>query len=284
MIVRHVNARMFHTPSIPHVYFPPYNQAQSVDILAKHLPPMPDCAVAASDLTWLWRQYLVVVWQSIAKGVARDLLSFKRVAVSLWLPFLQPVIDGTVKPRDISRLVVAQTRLLQDESHLGDTVLADWDTSTETERNDLYGHHELSYYSKWLMCAAYLASFNPPAQDQIYFMKTSERKRRRKGGGAIGGRKSSARKIPRHLLSPSPFSLDRLLAILHAILPHDLAPSADIDVQISTLTSLRLLLKSGILSSDMLDPSARWKVNIDLDDALKIAKELDFDIADYLSG
>ncbi len=48
--------------------------------------------------------------------------------------------------------------------------------------------HDLPYYSKYLLCAAYLASYNPAKQDAIYFVKSSEKKRRRRGGGATPGR------------------------------------------------------------------------------------------------
>lgn len=241
--------------------------------------------ISESDIAWLWRQYIGIIWNSIAKSVARDLISFEKIANSLWHPFLRPVIDGAVGARDVSRLVVAHTKLLQDEDRLGDTMLADSGHDMALSRpvsTASLNLHELPYYSKWIMCAAYLASFNPPVQDQTYFMKQSDRKRRRRGG-PVAGHRSTARKIPRHLLSPSPFSLDRLLAILQAVMPHDLAPTADVHAQITRLVSLRLLLKSGILGSDMLDLSARWKVNIDRDRVLTIAKTLNFDIADFLS-
>jgi len=54
-------------------------------------------------------------------------------------------------------------------------------------------NHDLSYFAKFLLCAAYLASFNPARQDPIYFMQQSEKKRKRKGGG--GGRPAKHRKV-----------------------------------------------------------------------------------------
>jgi origin recognition complex subunit 5 len=143
--------------------------------------------------------------------------------------------------------------------------------------------HDLPYYSKWLLCAAYLASLNPPRQDNIYFMKATERKRRRKGGGAIAGRESKNRKIPRHLLSPSPFPLDRLLAILQAVLPHDLTPTIDIYTQLATLCSLRLLLRTAVVGGDVLEPGAKWKVNFGWEYALKLARSVNFDITDHIA-
>ncbi len=50
------------------------------------------------------------------------------------------------------------------------------------------GSHDLPLFSKYLLCAAYLASYNPARQDPVFFMRSSERKRRKKGGGTAAGR------------------------------------------------------------------------------------------------
>ena len=113
-------------------------------------------------------------------------------------------------------------------------------------------------------------------------MKSTERKRRRRGGGAATpSRESKSRKIPRHLLSPSPFPLDRLLAILHAILPHNLTTTMDIYTQLATLCSLRLLLRTAVVGGDLLEPGAKWKVNFGWDYAVRLARSVGFDITDH---
>jgi len=273
---------------VPHVYFPPYERDQAVAILSKAPPPIYsrppspaddyDETAAAEDSAWLWTRFLQAVWDSLAKGAARDLVSFRVLAQRLWRPFVQPVVDGTFGTRDFSRLLIAQRKLLQDESYLGDNILTLDDQSSAATVT-----HDLPYYSKWLLCAAYLASFNPARTDPIHFMKSTERKKRRRGGGAVAGRAAKHRKIPRHLLSPSPFSLDRLFAILHAILPHDLQPNIDVYTQLATLGSLRLLLRSGIIGSDALEPGGRWKVNYGWEYANNLARGLDFAITDYVA-
>src|ERR1700748_363908 len=55
--------------------------------------------------------------------------------------------------------------------------------------------HELPYFTKFILCAAYLASYNPPRQDRIYFMKFSDRKSRKRGGGGVHGRMGKHRKV-----------------------------------------------------------------------------------------
>lgn len=116
-------------------------------------------------------------------------------------------------------------------------------------------------------------------------MRYAERKRRKKGGGTAKGRgrQSKTRKIPRHLLSPSAFSLDRLLAILHSMLPHDLIPTMDMYTQLATLCSLRLLLRTAVIGGDVLESGARWKVNFGWDYASKLARSIDLDLTDYVA-
>jgi len=139
------------------------------------------------------------------------------------------------------------------------------------------------------LLAAYLASFNPAKLDTLYFMKATERKRRKKGGGtarSAGGRPSQNRKIPRHLLPPAAFTLDRLLAILHAILPHDHRSAIDIYTQIATLTSLRLLVRGGgIGSGDPLEAGGKWRIGaaVGLEYVQGLARSVDFGLIDYIA-
>ena len=56
--------------------------------------------------------------------------------------------------------------------------------------------------------------------------------------------------------------------------------SVDIQAQIATLTSLRLLVKATAL--DPLDGSAKWKVNVGWEYIRGIARSIKFDIEDYM--
>lgn len=67
--------------------------------------------------------------------------------------------------------------------------------------------HDLPYYSKYLLCAAYLASYNPSRQDVAFFTKTGDFKKKRRGGGGGGkGRPAKTRKVSTPL-HPSPVPL-----------------------------------------------------------------------------
>jgi origin recognition complex subunit 5 len=209
--------------------------------------------------------------------------------MKLWRPFVAPVVAGQFGTRDFSRLLVHQRRLFQEEGVLLDSLLSNTEDGAETAVKVTDKTHELPYYAKWLLIAASLASFNPSRMDALYFMKSTEKKRKKKGGGTArsgGGRASQHRKVPRHLLAPSAFTLDRLLAILHAILPHDLRSTIDVYTQIATLAGLRLMARSGGLgSSDPLEPGGKWRVGaaVSWDYMQALSRSLKFEIADYLA-
>ena len=195
---------------------------------------------------------------------------------------MAPVIKGDFGTRDFSRLLVNQRTLFQDESVLLESIVPK--PATMKART-----HELPYYAKWLLIAAYFASYNPAKLDALFFMKSTERKRRKKGGGTArsgGGRASQNRKIPRHLLAASPFTLDRMLAILHAILSHDFRSTIDVYTQIATLSGLRLISRSGGSGSiDPLEPGGKWRVGatVTWEYVQALARSLKFDIGDYVA-
>lgn len=292
LIVRHPSPRFLHRTGVPSVHFQPYTRNQSIHILSRDPPdiflePPPavleyDDEVHEEDKAWLWPRFCAAVWDSLAANAARDLLAFQELCHKLWRPFVTPVVRGDFGTRDFSRLLVAQRRLFQDESVLLNSILPNPATSTQ------FKAHDLPYYAKWLLVAAYLASHNPAKQDALFFMKSTERKRRKKGGGTARprGRPSQTRKVARHLLAPSTFTLDRLLSILHAILPHDFRSSIDIYTQVATLSSLRLLVRSGgIGSSDPLEPAGKWRVGpaVTWEYAQAVARGLKFDLIDYVA-
>lgn len=177
--------------------------------------------------------------------------------------------------------MVAKRGLFQSEDGLIDRVIA---TPTDGSRRAIsHSLRDLPFYSKYILCAAYLASFNPARQDPIYFMKMHEKKRKKKAASGASGRPAKHRRISRHLLSPSSFPLDRLLAILHAILPEALSQVADIQTQIATLASLRLLQKAGA-SGDALDVGCKWKVNFGWDFAQAVGRSVGFEVGEWVAG
>lgn len=286
-----VRPHRLHSPGLPHLHFPPYSREEALQIIA--LDPLDifssetprdanyTAEEAAEDNTWLWNRFCGVVWDTLAKNVARNVVRFRAICEKLWWPFVSSVEDGTFGTRDFSRLLVAKRGLFQGEEPLVDKVIER--PAGGSRKAITHSLRDLPYYSKFTLCAAYLASFNPARQDQIYFMKMHEKRRKRRVAAATHGRAAKHRRISRHLLSPSSFPLDRLLAILHAILPETLLQVADIHTQIATLSSLRLLHKAGV-SGDALDPGCKWRVSFGWEYAQAVGRSIGFEIGDWVAG
>lgn len=298
-------ATALHKPSTPHLHFPSYTRADLLTILSQSPPKIflsppdseqyPDYTpdLAAEDDAWLWGRFLGAVWESLSKQTGRDLVSFRNTSLRLWREFVKPVVDGTFGTRNFSRLIVNRRHLFQMEDSVLDRIIATPSTSdadagppakTPVKRKTI--QHDLPYYTTFILIAAYLASYNPSRTDTTYFMKhTDKRKNKRKVRTDAGVSKAKHRRISRHLLTPSPFTLDRLLAIFRSLLDGPVPQLADIYTQIATLTSMRLLVRvGGAGSSDPLDAGSRWRVNFGWEWVRGLGRTVNLEVGEYLVG
>ncbi|GCB72455.1 hypothetical protein scyTo_0002006, partial [Scyliorhinus torazame] len=185
--------------------------------------------------------------------------------------FCEPVQRGDAKEEDAHRLWkniephlkrAMQTVYLREISSLVE----------DGGRLSAHAHVELPYYSKFLLIAAYLSSYNPARTDKRFFMKHH---------GKI--KKTSFlkkhEKTSNHLLGPKPFPLDRLLAIFYSIVDSRVTPTANIFSQITSLVALQLLTHVG--HDDQLD-GPKYKCTANLDFIRAIARTVNFDIVRYL--
>jgi origin recognition complex subunit 5 len=128
-----ISARTFRTVGIPCVYFPAYTREETLRILSGDPPPIfleaapPELEyteeLAKEDREWLWGRYLPVLWDSLGKDAARDVVSFRRMANKLWRPFVAPIVDGTFGTRDFARLLVSRRALFQSETCLVNSIV-----------------------------------------------------------------------------------------------------------------------------------------------------------------
>lgn len=126
-----------HTEGVPHIHFTPYNRSESVAILSRsplsiftssgrESPTASAESPSAddeNDSAWLWSRFCAAVWDSLAKGAARDILSFESVCRRLWRTFVRPIQDGTYGTRDFSKLLVRHRALFQSENALLESIV-----------------------------------------------------------------------------------------------------------------------------------------------------------------
>lgn len=130
---------------------------------------------------------------------------------------------------------------------------------------------ELPFHARFLLLAAYLASYNPPGTDRRFFVKAR---------GPRGKRQRKANHLSQHLLGPKQFPLNRLVAIFHAIVDEQVAPSAVTLAQVESLVSLRLLAR---VSREEQLSAPRYKCLVDLDFIRAVARTVAFDIVGHLN-
>jgi origin recognition complex subunit 5 len=284
---------VLHTSSTPSLSFPPYTRPQLLTILNTNPPKIflfppsadlyPDYTpdLAAEDSAWLWSRFLPAVYDSLAKHTGRDLLSFRSSATRLWRPFVAPVLAGQFGTRDFSRIMVNRRHLFQGEDAVLDRVIT---AATSVPAKMVM--HDLPFYTTHLLIAAYLASYNPSRTDVTYFMKhTDKRKNKRRAPSNTVANANKGRKISRHLLTPSPFTLDRLFAIFRAILDGSVPQVADMYTQIATLTSMRLLVRMGAGGNgDVLEVGGRWRVGFGWEYVRALGRSVNIEVGEYVVG
>ena len=143
----------------------------------------------------------------------------------------------------------------------------------------------MPYFSKHLLIASYLASFNPPKTDKRYFLKNAGKiKKKRTFRGP---------EVKQRLIGPLQFSMDRLIAIFESITESE-------DRSISILSQLRTLVKLKLItigkkvgqsfefaichlaSSDTQVLQPKMKCNCSEDFMRKIAHSVRFELDSYL--
>nr|KAF6419095.1 origin recognition complex subunit 5 [Rousettus aegyptiacus] len=196
--------------------------------------------------------------------------------------YCEPVVKGEASERDTRKLwrnIEPHLKKAMQTVYLREISSSQWEKlqKDDTDLGQLkglsaYTHVELPYYSKFILIAAYLASYNPARTDKRFFLKHH---------GKIKKTNflKKHEKTSNHLLGPKLFPLDRLLAILYSIVDSRVAPTANIFSQITSLVTLQLLTLVG--HDDQLD-GPKYKCTVSLDFIRAIARTVNFDIIKYL--
>ncbi|XP_008949299.3 origin recognition complex subunit 5 isoform X3 [Pan paniscus] len=255
------------------LYFPDYSIGNLQKILSHDHPPE-----YSADFYAAYINILLGVFYT----VCRDLKELRHLAVLNFPKYCEPVVKGEASERDTRKLwrnIEPHLKKAMQTVYLREISSSQWEKlqKDDTDPGQLKGlsahtHVELPYYSKFILIAAYLASYNPARTDKRFFLKHH---------GKIKKTNflKKHEKTSNHLLGPKPFPLDRLLAILYSIVDSRVAPTANIFSQITSLVTLQLLTLVG--HDDQLD-GPKYKCTVSLDFIRAIARTVNFDIIKYL--
>lgn len=252
-----------------------------------------------------WSRFTAAIYDSFSKQSNRDIVSFRALCQRLWPVFIRPILADELEANPFSRLMLANRSLFRNHSTLVHKIIPPQDVLplSTNKQKQMEISHLLPTYSRLILTASYLASHNPVRNDAILFLKSSTFKRGKKGSekslGPFRSGVSKTRKISRKLLGAQAFNLERMLAIFHAICENSnialesgniisqhkaVNGSADLLMSISTLISLRLVIRLGNFNSeDILDTGLKYRSAIGWEVARSIARSVGVDIENYLT-
>lgn len=268
------------------VHFPQYTKDELLEILQKLRPP-----TASEEF---FRNYISLVL-SVFYHATRNLAELMHQVEQHFEAYCEPVQRGEVEEDDVRRLwrniephlkKAMSTVYLREVSRthydkmqkLIETSISDMLPSESSGRDSISSKTamvELPLYSRYLLIAAHLASYNPARSDRRFFMKHHGKQRKTK---AIIKAKE---RCSNHLVGPKPFPLDRLMAIFLSIVEEGITPTASLFSQLSTLLSLQLLIPSG--GDDALQ-NPKYKCVAPRDVVASVCRSINFDISRYTYG
>ncbi|KFV58460.1 Origin recognition complex subunit 5 [Gavia stellata] len=209
------------------LYFPDYSIGHLQKILSQNHPPEYSADFYAAYINILLGVFYMV---------CRDLKELQHLAALNFSKYCEPVVRGEANERDTRKLwknIEPHLKKAMQTVYLREISSSQWERlqRDDGEPGQLKGlsahtHMELPYYSKFLLIAAYLASYNPVRTDKRFFLKHHGKIRKTNF-------MKKHEKTSNHLLGPKPFPLDRLLAILYSIVDNRVAPTANIFSQVS---------------------------------------------------
>ena len=171
---------------------------------------------------------LYTMYLSMILGVflfaCRDLCELRYIASQNFSSFMEPIISNQIeKNQPVKLWRHLEPKLRQS---LNQVYLRGSDSDNITLKT------ELPFFSKFLIIAAYLASYNPAKYDRRLFVKAKEG-RKNKGRGLKSLKKQKLHNAAR-LMGPKVFPIDRLMAIFYSIVEERVTPSLNIFVQVMT--------------------------------------------------
>ncbi|XP_067121961.1 origin recognition complex subunit 5 [Centruroides vittatus] len=253
-----------HEPYI--IHFPDYNKDELLNIMALQCPP---------DISEeLYRGYLKMVL-GVFYIVTRNLKELQYLANLNFPKYIEYINLGEASTTDVHKL------WKNIEPHLKNSLNTVYIREVSSQKQEIdmknFKHvipkksTELPFYSKFLLIASYLASYNSPKTDKKYFVKKKEKHSRKK--------KKREKRLTNHLIGPKSFPLERMLAIFYSIIEEKTPPKAIIFSQIASLQSLQLLACSTHPEEISLP---KYKCLASLSLIRNIGRIVDFDVLQYL--
>jgi origin recognition complex subunit 5 len=258
-----------------------------------------------SSLHSLYEQFVSLLCD-VCYPFTSDPIEIQYIAAARWPGFVEPVAAGDLELTEETRMQLIRnvkptlTRALE-ELYPRHTNALNWALQSASEDVEMEPEESrasralagLPTIPKFVIVAAFIASSNPAKSDLRMFGRgLDEKKRKRRIPRKQPATASTAKviKIPQKYLGPSPFPLDRLLAILSALIEeNDPPPEGETDMEVSRATvygavtelaQMRLLVRTN--AADRLDGPPMYKCGVGYELVLGLAREIKVPLNDLL--
>lgn len=138
---------------------------------------------------------------------------------------------------------------------------------------------ELPYFTKFLLIASFLASYNPPRFDTRFFARNEERTKKKGGATRKMKAENLGSNMRQQLVGPKSFPVERMLAIFYSIVDDHVVSGLEIQTQIMSLVNLKLLTRNS--TCDNLD-GIKCKCNVSFEFIKNLSHSVRFDVSSYL--
>ncbi|XP_025074011.1 LOW QUALITY PROTEIN: origin recognition complex subunit 5 [Pogonomyrmex barbatus] len=255
------------------IHFPQYTKDELAQLLLLDKPVNYDMD--------FYKNYLNL-FLSVFFRFCRDLNELRHMAKINFAKYVEPIESKRIDQnnvaalwRNISPILKSNLEIIYLRVSTDDFLQPNHQMSREIESTTkLALSFELPFYAKYMLIAAYLASYNPTKYDKHIFMKQSSKRKKKiqtfKKTTKVNMQKKS-----------QVFTISRLLAIFCAILDEKVDINANLLAQISTMCQLGLLSMIGDNIVHLDEP--KFKCCASHDFIIVVAKTVGFDIRNYLS-
>lgn len=281
------------------IHFPQYTKDQLLEILILDVEDVQDVIINNYEEEFVvskefYGRYLNL-FLSVFYRTCRDLAELRHMSKLNFIQYCDPIFKKECKQHDSmglwrhilpvfkASLEVLYLRISpanQERKQENREIICEGTQTSKQQftfsKENLAQSLELPFYAKYLLMAAYLASYNPAKEDKRLFMKYHGKKTKRLADVKLKSKMSEKLNTQ---LGPKPFSFDRLVAIFYAILEEKVDFNSNLLVQISTLVELQLLSTASD-NSDL--DNRKYKCCVGYEFVQTIAKTLDFNIRRYL--
>jgi len=257
------------------IFFPDYSKETIQKIICNDFPHSFDTLPKINDKEFFAK--FVKLELDTFYNNCHDLIELSYHATVLYPKYCEPIeLDPSIKnnPKQLyircqETFKTVMDRLFQKDLTASELLSLQFSSVNEHFQLKKKIDLELPMLTKYLLIAAFLASYNPQKYDIRYFSSQSL---------GIRHRPANA-KYSQLLLGPKVFDLNRMLAIFSKIQPLKSAQnSAEILHQISSLVSLKMLQK---VSGDVLDV-VKFKCNVTFDFIQNLSANANFPLFQYL--